>query len=321
VVLLERHHDHLDRLAGIVDICVHLLGRIRPQPVARIRCDACAREYLLAFSCKCRYFYSVPSSGRRESLFVPSEGWTLDQVPGKRLSAVPVYILTSRRTFSAAESITFGLKATGRVIIVGEQTGGGGLFGRFIPLTEGFSMFLPVGRTYDPRTNEGWEAEGIAPDVAVPEEQAPEKALELARGRVSVVPASQTPLPSVALPAELDRVLRDYERHWQARNTEALASLFVPDGFVLNPVMHRCGVGPRLPRRIAAPTALSSCAPWTMPRRTPSAISLVPTRVPQGKPTWGKFILALRRDRAVPGGLRRTWTMGMVGVEEILVGS
>jgi hypothetical protein len=23
---------------------------------ARIRCDACAREYLLAFSCKCRYF-------------------------------------------------------------------------------------------------------------------------------------------------------------------------------------------------------------------------------------------------------------------------
>jgi len=23
---------------------------------ARIRCDACAHEYLLAFSCKCRYF-------------------------------------------------------------------------------------------------------------------------------------------------------------------------------------------------------------------------------------------------------------------------
>jgi DNA-binding MarR family transcriptional regulator len=111
----------------------------------------------------------------------PRERWTLDQVPGKRLSAVPVYILTSHHTFSAAESFTFGLKAAGRVTIVGERTGGGGHFGRVIPLTDGFSMFLPIGRTYDPRTNQGWEAEGIAPDVAVPQEQALEKALELAR--------------------------------------------------------------------------------------------------------------------------------------------
>ncbi len=42
-------------------------------------------------------------------------------------------------------------------------------------------------------------------------------------------------LPSVKLPPEIDRVLRDYEREWQANNTEALVSLFVPDGFVLQP--------------------------------------------------------------------------------------
>jgi len=40
-------------------------------------------------------------------------------------------------------------------------------------------------------------------------------------------------LPSIALPAELDRVLRDYERAWRARDPAALAVLFAEDGFVL----------------------------------------------------------------------------------------
>jgi ketosteroid isomerase-like protein len=43
------------------------------------------------------------------------------------------------------------------------------------------------------------------------------------------------PLPTVALPPELDRVLRDYERAWEARDAAALAALFAPDGFVLRP--------------------------------------------------------------------------------------
>lgn len=40
---------------------------------------------------------------------------------------------------------------------------------------------------------------------------------------------------TVALPPELDRVLRDYERAWSARDEVALADLFTPDGFVLRP--------------------------------------------------------------------------------------
>ncbi|WP_460970483.1 YybH family protein [Spirosoma migulaei] len=42
-------------------------------------------------------------------------------------------------------------------------------------------------------------------------------------------------LPSVTLPPDVDRVLRDYEREWQANNTEKLVSLFTPDGFVMQP--------------------------------------------------------------------------------------
>jgi len=43
---------------------------------------------------------------------------------------------------------------------------------------------------------------------------------------------SIAPLPSVSLPTELDRVLRDYERAWKAGDAAALAALFTSDGFV-----------------------------------------------------------------------------------------
>ena len=43
--------------------------------------------------------------------------------------------------------------------------------------------------------------------------------------------ARQPSPPSVDLPADLDRVLRDYEDAWQARDADALAALFHPDAF------------------------------------------------------------------------------------------
>jgi ketosteroid isomerase-like protein len=39
--------------------------------------------------------------------------------------------------------------------------------------------------------------------------------------------------PSVKLPADLARVLTDYEAAWQSRDAAALARLFAEDGFVL----------------------------------------------------------------------------------------
>ena len=40
-------------------------------------------------------------------------------------------------------------------------------------------------------------------------------------------------MPSITLPPELDRVLRDYEREWRANDAAKLAALFTADGFVL----------------------------------------------------------------------------------------
>jgi len=48
-------------------------------------------------------------------------------------------------------------------------------------------------------------------------------------------PTAKNAVPSVALPAELDRVLRDYEQAWRNRDAGALAGLFTEDGFVLRP--------------------------------------------------------------------------------------
>jgi hypothetical protein len=110
----------------------------------------------------------------------PRERWTAEKVSGRRLPNTPVYILTSGATISAAESFAFGLRNHKRATIVGERTAGGGHFGGFVQLTPGFSVFLPRGRTFNPATNEGWEAEGLAPDVAVPYERALDTAIELA---------------------------------------------------------------------------------------------------------------------------------------------
>lgn len=46
---------------------------------------------------------------------------------------------------------------------------------------ERFAAFIPVGRSYDPATGQGWEGTGVTPHVAVPAAQALETALQLAR--------------------------------------------------------------------------------------------------------------------------------------------
>ena len=39
--------------------------------------------------------------------------------------------------------------------------------------------------------------------------------------------------PSITLPPELDRVLRDYEKNWTGKNPPGLSELFAEDGFAL----------------------------------------------------------------------------------------
>jgi hypothetical protein len=42
-------------------------------------------------------------------------------------------------------------------------------------------------------------------------------------------------LPSIELPGDLDRVLRDYEKFWRAGQVDSLAGIFAEDGFASRP--------------------------------------------------------------------------------------
>ena len=93
---------------------------------------------------------------------------TLAEVPGKRYGDKPVYILTSRRTFSAAESISYSLKNLKRATIVGETTGGGAHPITPRRLNGHFSVAVPSSRYISPITKTNWEGTGVEPDIKVP---------------------------------------------------------------------------------------------------------------------------------------------------------
>lgn len=94
--------------------------------------------------------------------------WTADVVPGLRYGGTkPVYILTSKATFSAAEDFTYALKNLKRATVVGETTGGGANQGDDRRLLPNFSLFVPQGRVVSPVTKTNWEGVGVTPDVGV----------------------------------------------------------------------------------------------------------------------------------------------------------
>lgn len=102
---------------------------------------------------------------------------TADYVPGSRLANVPVYILTSGRTFSAAEAFAYNLQQRERAVIVGETTRGGGHTVMFLPLPEyGLELGIPEGNPVNPISKTNWEGTGVIPDLAVDEDKALAKA-------------------------------------------------------------------------------------------------------------------------------------------------
>jgi C-terminal processing protease CtpA/Prc len=98
--------------------------------------------------------------------------WTLPYLPGKRYVDKDVYVLTSKRTFSAAEEFTYNLKNLKRATIVGETTGGGAHPGGMQPINDHFFVFVPSGRAINPISKTNWEGTGVKPDVDVPAELA-----------------------------------------------------------------------------------------------------------------------------------------------------
>jgi hypothetical protein len=126
----------------------------------------------------CSYFFDGPPRHLNDFHFRRASGeeiqqwWTLPYVPGQRYVDKAVYILTSKRTFSAAEEFTYDLQAQKRATVVGEATGGGAHPIRGQPLTDHFGVIIPTGQAINPVTKSNWEGTGVKADIQVPASEA-----------------------------------------------------------------------------------------------------------------------------------------------------
>ncbi len=107
--------------------------------------------------------------------------WTFSYVPGPRLPDQPVYILTSKRTFSGAEGFSYHLQQLERATIVGETTGGGAHPVRGHRIDARFSVGVPFARAINPVSKTNWEGVGVKPDIECAAADALDRALELIR--------------------------------------------------------------------------------------------------------------------------------------------
>ncbi|MEO0339961.1 MAG: S41 family peptidase [Bacteroidota bacterium] len=107
------------------------------------------------------------------------EYWTVEIKGQKRLN-LPIFVLTSSRTFSGAEDFAYTMQKHGKATVIGETTRGGAHPTRAHNLSGGFRVRIPFARSIHPVTKSNWEGVGVQADVQVPSEKALEKAKELA---------------------------------------------------------------------------------------------------------------------------------------------
>lgn len=134
------------------------------------------------------------------------EFWTREDVPGKKFGNKPVFVLTSNRTFSAAEEFTYNLQSLKRATIIGETTGGGAHPVQPRQLGKLFTITVPFARSINPITKTNWEGTGVKPDVAVPAD----KALKV--GHLAALKALQPTVTDARLAEQLKGLIESLQK-------------------------------------------------------------------------------------------------------------
>lgn len=170
----------------------------------------------------------------------PTESASLASVPGERIAGVPVYVLTSGRTASAAEEFASHVKRLGFATLVGETTAGAAYRNELFPVPGGYVLSVSVGRPELPNGG-NWEAVGVAPEIAVAPDKASLRARGLALGEIAAKasPSERTALEwqSAAIAAQLDpkplaQPLDDYAGRYGVRTISVAGDrlMFQRDG-------------------------------------------------------------------------------------------
>ena len=107
-------------------------------------------------------FEIIPRSGERQLY-----SSTRDPIAW-RDSKRPVFVLTSRNSFSGGEGLAFLLQDAKRATVVGEVTAGAANPGRPYPVNDLFEVTVPNGQLLTVSSRKNWEGRGVTPDVLVP---------------------------------------------------------------------------------------------------------------------------------------------------------
>ena len=92
--------------------------------------------------------------------------------------SMPIYILTSKNTFSGAEDFSYAMQTLKRATVVGETTGGRAHAAIPFSIGQGFTARIPFARPINPITLKDWEGVGVIPDISVAASGALAKAQE-----------------------------------------------------------------------------------------------------------------------------------------------
>ena len=155
--------------------------------------------------------------------------WTIKDIGTEPLLDTPVFILTSDRTFSAAESFACDMKVRKRAIIIGDSTKGGAHSVDLYKIDDQFEIYISTERAINPITGENWEGVGVIPDILVPSEAALDTAIVLAReaGEEYARAKEEKLKQAVAkMQIHLDRAERFYRSNKKADADAALDSVF-----------------------------------------------------------------------------------------------
>jgi hypothetical protein len=126
--------------------------------------------------------YFVPAGKKLVTFHMRSEPPTTsvsEAVPGGLIEGVPVYVLTSERSASAAEEFASHVAGFKFGTLVGETTAGAGYRNDTYPIPGGFVLSVSVGRPELPDGSD-WEAKGVAPGIAVAQDLALARAQQAA---------------------------------------------------------------------------------------------------------------------------------------------
>ncbi|MDN5286323.1 MAG: N-terminal domain of Peptidase [Mucilaginibacter sp.] len=116
--------------------------------------------------------YFFPEKTRVNDIIVPNKrdtakGWTDPTATSGLFLRMPVYVLTSSNTVSAAEDFAYAMQVLKRATIAGEKTAGGSHPVGPVFLGHGFVAGIPFAHTYNIHTGTEWEGTGVVPDIAL----------------------------------------------------------------------------------------------------------------------------------------------------------